>query len=64
MQQDNDKEIIEIERKMRYVENILNQFSKEQLVNYLTAKIVLDDNNLSDIPIYNKIDDGNENKDR
>lgn len=61
MEESNDKEILEIERKMRFVEQILNSFSKEQLVNYLTVKIVLSDDNFSDIPIYNKKIESDEN---
>ena len=46
-----DKEVIELDRKIRHIENILNEFSKEQIINYLAIKIALEDYNINDFPI-------------
>lgn len=46
-----DKEIIEIEKRIRFVESLLNEFTKEQIISYLATKLVLDDYNIEDFPI-------------
>lgn len=45
------EEVIELDRKIRYIEDLLNEFSKEQIISYLATKIALEDYNINDFPI-------------
>ena len=47
----NENEVLNLEQKIRFIEKQLNEFSKEEIINYLAIKIALDDYDFSDFPI-------------
>ena len=47
----NENEVLYLEQKIRFIESQLNEFSKEEIINYLAFKIALEDYDFSDFPI-------------